>query len=215
LKQDAFDNKISALRAQMNPHFIFNSLNSIQHLITSDKKEAAVKYLNKFSLLMRNLLESSIESNIVLTDEIKLLHKYLELESLRFDYAFSYQIEVHENLNPDSVEMPILIVQPFVENAILHGLLSKKNGDKKLHILFRKEKNILICEIDDNGIGRHASEHLKPLLKKTRKSRGISVTENRLQIQNQFEENNITIIDKVDKNGEASGTKVIIKIQID
>ncbi|MCR9181689.1 MAG: histidine kinase [Flavobacteriaceae bacterium] len=215
LEHTAYENKISALRAQMNPHFIFNSLNSIQHLIISDKKEAAIKYLNKFSLLMRNLLESSIEKNILLSEEINLLNKYLELESLRFDNAFEFSIEVHKNLDPDVVEVPILIVQPFIENALLHGLLSKKEDDKKLHVLFRKEENNLVCEIDDNGIGREASQKLKPFLKSEKKSRGIEVTQKRLQIQNEGDDNNITIIDKVDENGEAAGTKVIIKIQID
>lgn len=217
LEQTAFENKISALRAQMNPHFIFNSLNSIQHLIISDNKEGAIKYLNKFSSLMRNLLESSIEKNIVLSDEINLLHKYLELESLRFDNAFDFSIEVHENLNPDLVEVPILIVQPFVENALHHGLLSKKGGDKKLKIVFKKVKNTLVCEIDDNGIGREASQKLKPFLKSEKKSRGIEVTQKRLRIQNDEDEdeNNITIIDKTNEKGEPAGTKVIIKIQIE
>lgn len=215
LEQTAYENKISALRAQMNPHFIFNSLNSIQHLIISDKKEAAIKYLNKFSMLMRNLLESSIEKSILLSEEINLLHKYLELESLRFDNAFEFSIEVHENLDPDVIEVPILIVQPFIENALLHGLLSKKDDDKKLKVQFRKEKNNLICEIDDNGIGRKASKKLKPFLKSEKKSRGIEVTQKRLQIQNEGDENNITIIDKMDENGLPTGTKVIIKIQIE
>lgn len=215
LKQMAFENKISALRAQMNPHFIFNSLNSIQHLIISDKKEGAIKYLNKFSSLMRNLLESSIEKNIVLTEEINLLHKYLELESLRFDNAFNFKIKVHENINPDLVEVPILIVQPFVENALHHGLLSKKEGEKILKIYFKKEKNNLVCEIDDNGIGREASQKLKPLLKSDKKSRGIEVTQKRLQIQNDDAQNNITIIDKYNEKGEPAGTKVIIKIHIE
>lgn len=214
LEHTAYENKISALRAQMNPHFIFNSLNSIQHLIISDKKESAIKYLNKFSLLLRNLLESSIEKNILLSEEINLLHKYLELESLRFDNAFEFSIDVHKNLDPNVVEVPILIVQPFIENALLHGLMGKKEENKKLHVLFRKEKNNLVCEIDDNGIGREASQKLKPFLKSEKKSRGIEVTQKRLQIQNENDENNITIIDKVDENGEAAGTKVIINIQI-
>lgn len=215
LEQVAYENKISALRAQMNPHFIFNSLNSIQHLILSDKKEAAIKYLNKFSMLMRNLLESSIEKSILLSEEINLLHKYLELESLRYDNAFEFSIEVHENIDPDVIEVPILIVQPFIENALLHGLLNKKEGAKKLKVLFREEKNNLICEIDDNGIGREASKKLKPILKFEKKSRGIEVTQKRLQIQNDGDKNNITIIDKMDENGKAIGTKVIIKIQIE
>src|SRR5690606_14996337 len=184
LEQTAYQNKISALRAQMNPHFIFNSLNSIQHLIIADKREAAVKYLNKFSLLMRNLLETSIEKSIVLSEEINLLNKYLELESLRFDNAFTYTIEVDPPLNPDLIEVPMLVVQPFVENALVHGLLPKKEGDKTLRILFKKEGNMLVCEIEDNGIGRKASQNLNPYLKSEKKSRAIEITEKRLSMQN-------------------------------
>lgn len=147
LKQSAYNNQISALRAQMNPHFIFNSLSSIQHLITSDKKESAVKYLNKFSLLMRNLLEGSIEANVVLAEEILLLEKYLELEALRFNNSFHYSITVEENLDPKAVEVPSLIIQPFVENAILHGLLKKREDDKQILIRFRKQDSFIICEI--------------------------------------------------------------------
>src|SRR5690606_24056208 len=113
------------------------------------------------------------------------------------------------------VEVPILIVQPFVENALHHGLLSKKEGEKILKIYFKKEKNNLVCEIDDNGIGREASQKLKPLLKSDKKSRGIEVTQKRLQIQNDDAQNNITIIDKYNEKGEPAGTKVIIKIHIE
>lgn len=215
LRQTAYENQISALRAQMNPHFIFNSLSSIQHLITSNKKESAVKYLNKFSLLMRNLLESSIEANGVLAEEISLLEKYLELESLRFNHSFKYKIEVDDNLDVNAIEVPSLLVQPFVENAILHGLLNKKEGDKTLSVHFKKNDEFIICEIEDNGVGRKTSKDEKSILKATKKSRGIEVTEKRLQLLNQSEGNSIQIIDKTDENGKPTGTLVIIKISIE
>lgn len=215
LEQTVFKNKISALRAQMNPHFIFNSLNSIQHLIIANKREAAVKYLNKFSLLMRNLLETSIEKSIVLSEEINLLRKYLELESLRFDHSFTYTIEVDASLNPDLIEVPMLVVQPFVENALVHGLLPKKEGVKTLRVGFKKENNILICEVEDNGIGRQASQNSITYLKSKKKSRGIEITSKRLSIQNPFIENQITFEDLVDESGAAIGTKVIIKTMLD
>ena len=208
-----FENK--ALRAQMNPHFIFNSLSSIQHLIISGKKEASIKYLNKFSLLMRNLLESSIETNVVLTEEISLLEKYLELESLRFSESFQFSITVDEQLDPDTVEVPALIVQPFVENAILHGLLKKNEGEKLLQIRFKKVAHFIICEVEDNGIGRQASEALESELKNSKKSRGIEVTEKRLKMLNKSEDVFFQIIDKTDKMGKATGTLVIIKIGIE
>jgi sensor histidine kinase YesM len=215
LEQTVFKNKISALRAQMNPHFIFNSLNSIQHLIIANKREAAVKYLNKFSLLMRNLLETSIEKSIVLSEEINLLRKYLELESLRFDHSFTYTIKVDASLNPDLIEVPMLVVQPFVENALVHGLLPKKEGVKTLRVGFKKENNILICEVEDNGIGRQASQNSITYLKSKKKSRGIEITSKRLSIQNPFIENQITFEDLVDESGAAIGTKVIIKTMLD
>jgi sensor histidine kinase YesM len=204
-----------ALRAQMNPHFIFNSLSSIQHLITSDKKESAVKYLNKFSLLMRNLLESSFDANVILAEEISLLKKYLELEALRFDNSFEYSITVDQNLDQDAVEVPALLIQPFVENAILHGLLNKTEGEKKLQIHFKKEDSFIICEIKDNGIGRKASEKYKSVLKSSKKSRGIEVTKKRLQLLNPSEENRLQFIDKTDELGNPEGTLVIIKISIE
>lgn len=215
LKQTAYDNQISALRAQMNPHFIFNSLSSIQHLITSENKESAIKYLNKFSLLMRNLLESSIEAKIVLSEEISLLDKYLALEALRFNNSFQYRISVNENLDAQAIEVPALLVQPFVENAILHGLLNKTEEDKLLEVRFRKENEFIICEIEDNGIGRKASAEKKSPLKASKKSRGIEVTEKRLALLNNSKENNIEIIDKLNATNQSEGTLVIIKILIE
>ncbi|PKV48906.1 7TM protein involved in diverse intracellular signaling [Aquimarina sp. MAR_2010_214] len=212
-EKESFINNCKALRAQINPHFIFNSLGSIQHLIVFEKKEAALKYLKKFSLLMRNLLENSIETNILLSDEINLLHQYLELETLRFDTSFEYTIHVDDVLNTDAEEVPMLIIQPFVENAILYGLLNKNGGSKKLNICFRKEKKYIICEVDDNGIGRSAAKNINSSLKKTTKSRGLELTEKRLQRFHKSEEKNIEIIDKIDTYGASIGTRVIIKIQ--
>lgn len=215
LRQAAHDNQISALRAQMNPHFIFNSLSSIQHLITTGNKESAIKYLNKFSLLMRNLLESSIEAKIVLSEEISLLKKYLSLEALRFNNSFKYTILVAENLDAEAIEVPALLVQPFVENAILHGLLNKSGANKLLEVRFGKKDEFIICEIEDNGIGRKASAERKSPLKASKKSRGIEVTEKRLELLNNFNGNSIEIIDKTNDKREPEGTLVILKISIE
>jgi sensor histidine kinase YesM len=213
-QKESLVNENRALRAQMNPHFIFNSLSSIQNLITTEKKEAAIKYLNKFSILMRNLLESSFDTNMILSDEIALLEKYLQLEALRFNDAFNYTITVEEDLDPDSIEIPALLVQPFVENAILHGLLNKQGTDKELIVRFRIHNSLLICEIDDNGIGRVAASEKSSLLKRTNKSRGIEVTEKRLQLLNGYQDESIQITDKYDLLGNPSGTLVKIKIVI-
>lgn len=210
-QQEATKNKTKALRAQINPHFIFNSLSSIQHLITSNDKVSTLKYLSKFSRLTRNILESSIETNVVLEDEIKMLKDYLELESLRFDNAFSYKINIDEAINTNSIEVPFMILQPFIENAIIHGLLNKEGHDKKLNISFKQNLNNLECTIDDNGIGREASGRKKNIHKN--KSRGLEVTKERLKIINKTDDN-ITIIDKIGSNNEPLGTTVIIKINL-
>lgn len=206
--------EISALRAQMNPHFIFNSLNSIQHLILNNDRISALKYLSKFGKLTRNLLESSIETKLTLADEIKLLNSYLELESLRFDKMFNYKINVAENLNTNNIEIPILLIQPFVENAIIHGLVNKEYGEKTLMICFKKQENHITCKIEDNGVGRIASKRINSPMKKQKKSRGMEITEKRLDLltHTQTGKNTIDIIDKYDLNGIPTGTEVIITI---
>ncbi len=214
-QKDSFVNQSRALRAQMNPHFIFNSLSSIQYLISNEQKESAIKYLNKFSALMRNLLEGSIESNNLLANEISLLEKYLELESLRFDSSFNYKIIIDENIDTSAIEIPTLILQPFVENAILHGLLNRSQADKLLLLSFALEDSYLVCKIEDNGIGREAAEEMKSALVGSKKSRGIEVTEKRLQMLNKHQNNHFQIIDKKDNKGNSLGTLVIIKIYIE
>lgn len=214
-QKESLANENRALRAQMNPHFIFNSLSSIQNLITSGKKEFAVKYLNKFSLLMRNLLESSFDTNVILSEEISLLEKYLQLEALRFNDSFDYHIKVEENIDPDAIEIPALLVQPFVENAILHGLLNKVDNNKKLEISFSKSDAYVICKIEDNGIGRKAAAEKASLYQRKNKSRGIEVTKKRLEILNPNKENPITITDKYDSNGNSEGTIVTLIISIE
>lgn len=212
-QKESFINNNKALRSQINPHFIFNSLVSIQHLILSDKKDLAIQYLSKFSSLTRKVLDSSFEDTVFLSEEIKLLKQYIELERLRFHHTFNYTINIQDELEPDTTEVPMLIVQPFVENAILHGLLNKKDDDKQLTITFRKEESCICCEVDDNGIGRKASIAFKTLIKH-KVSRGIEVTSNRLKNLNTSVNNQVRFIDKTDDNGNEIGTTVIIKIPI-
>ncbi len=207
-QEEAIRNKNKALRAQINPHFIFNALSSIQHFITDNNKTGALKYLSKFSRLTRNILESSMESRIVLSDEIKMINDYLALEALRFDNSFKYEIIVAPEVEQDIIEIPMLIIQPFIENAIIHGLLNKKSKDKLLVIKFNDKQTYLECIIDDNGIGRKAAQKFK---RHTNKSRGLEVTEERLKTNNQSD-CNIEVIDKYDANNLAVGTRVIIKI---
>lgn len=182
MEKEAFKTKLGALRAQINPHFIFNSLSSIQHLISSGQKEAALSYLSKFSKFVRQVLENSLDVQVSLEKEIELLRVYLDLESLRFDHAFSYRIETPQNFDLSFFEVPMLIVQPFVENAIKHGLMPKKSGERMVCVRFVEDENSLRCEIEDNGIGRKAAAALKQ--NDYRPSRGMALTEERLKMIN-------------------------------
>ncbi len=214
-EQQAHINHIQALRAQMNPHFIFNSLSSIQHLVLKNDTQSALSYLSKFSKLMRSTLESSIEKNVLLDEEIKLLQAYLELEKLRFENDFSYAITAAPQIDTSKYEVPLLIVQPFAENAILHGLLHKKEGLKELLIHFDDNEHFLICTIKDNGIGRAESRKINEQKSRYKAvSRGVELTEKRLRAL--YQKNNryipIEIHDLYDENDAPVGTEVILNI---
>jgi LytS/YehU family sensor histidine kinase len=214
LQQDALTEKTKALRAQINPHFIFNALNSLQNLVIKNNTVSALKYLSNFSRLVRNVLESSFESNAALEMEIKMLNDYLELESLRFDNAFSYEINCKTDIDTASIEIPFMICQPFAENAIIHGLLPKQDGEKKLTIDFNVDGNLLICTIDDTGVGRQAAGDNGPWQQEKKKSRGIEVSKLRLDSSGKTSDN-YEIIDKKDSNGNPMGTKVILKLVVE
>ncbi len=204
-EKDAFQTKLGALRAQINPHFIFNSLSSIQHLISSGQKEAALSYLTKFSKFVRQVLENSIDVHVTLEKEVELLKVYLDLESLRFDHSFSFQIDFPENSNLSYQEVPMLIVQPFVENAIKHGLMPKQSGERKVWIRFFDHEDHILCEVEDNGIGRKASTASKSDIH--RPSRGMALTEERLKMANGADYSNQIIIEDL-----VEGTKITIKL---
>lgn len=212
-KQEAIINKNKALRAQINPHFIFNALSSIQHLILKKKNTSALNYLSKFSRITRNALEASIDGQATLDEEIKMLNDYLELESLRFDHAFSFRVEVEEQLVPSEMDIPFMITQPFVENAILHGLLPKTSGKKELTVAFEEKDDDLICTIDDTGIGRNNHQNATGPNQEKRKSRGLEVTLSRLASW-PYGSGKVEIIDKVDKNNVPLGTKVVIVVPL-
>jgi len=215
VQEESINNYIKALRAQMNPHFIFNSLSSIQHLVLKSDTTAALKYLSKFSQLMRSTLENSIEKNVTLAEEIKLLETYLDLESLRFDGSFSYEINVDKHLNTHMLEVPLLIIQPFVENAIIHGLLYKKEGEKKLVIAFSENNSHIFATIEDNGIGREASKTMQEKSSKPGKiSRGMELTKKRIEVlETQPDKTGSYVIeDLTDHSGNPTGTRVIVKI---
>lgn len=204
---DLINAKLTALRSQMNPHFIFNALNSIQNLILKADTERSYDYIVLFSKLVRSTLNYSEQEYISLDDEVEFLEVYLQLEKLRFDEDFVYRIE---NRCEELISIPPLIIQPFVENALLHGLLSKK-GNKELNIIFDMEGSRLMCTIVDNGIGRARSKEIQVRQGRERKSFALNALQKRLDIMQKQYEHTIgyEFIDLYDQD-QALGTKVII-----
>jgi streptogramin lyase len=212
-KQQLTELESMALRSQMNPHFIFNSLNAINRFILKSEKIAASDYLSKFSKLIRNILENSKLQWISLENEIETLQLYLELEAMRFKEKFVFYVKLDDSIEATFIQIPPMIVQPFAENAIWHGLMPSKKRCE-LHITFSLKNNELICTIADNGIGRPASakHQLQKIENKT--SIGISDTEKRILLMNHStaQTNVLQIEDMVDEVGNSLGTKVNIKI---
>jgi len=208
--------EMQALRAQMNPHFIFNCLNSINRYIVKSDQTTASLYLTKFAKLIRLILDNSNSKNVILTNELEALKLYIEMEALRFDRKFTYEVKVENRLGSDTVELPPLIIQPYVENAIWHGLLHKEsNGHLSVRVSMNGD-SMLECIIEDNGVGRDKAKELRSKSATSRKSLGMQLTENRLSLLNKHAELNasVEIIDLKNGHGEASGTKVILKIPV-
>jgi LytS/YehU family sensor histidine kinase len=205
--------KLEALRSQMNPHFIFNSLNAIQECILTNKVDAAYEYLSKFSKLQRMVLNNSEKDLISLGSETEMLELYLSLESLRFSKSFSYSINTNGLTDDDDIMIPSLITQPLVENAIWHGLRNKE-GEKILLITYEEKNGYLYITIDENGIGREKAALIreKKLGSSQFASKGTIMLRQRLQVLGQQLKTHIAleIIDKKDEAGNAAGTTVII-----
>ncbi len=204
-----------ALRAQMNPHFIFNTLSSIQHYISNNDTDAALKYLSKFAKLMRRIMDNSKQQVIAVAEEINALDLYLELEVMRFDKKFEYHIIIDPQIDQAYDRIPSMLIQPYVENAILHGLLPKQ-GNGKITITLIKQNDTILCTIEDNGIGRESSMEFKKNRVQQHKSMGMSITKERLDILNSSLNSTIyaEIIDLFE-DGKASGTKVRLVIPLD
>ena len=219
VKQLSLDNQLIALklenlRSQMNPHFIFNALNSIQEYIILNQKKLASEYLGKFADLIRTYLNHSTKGKITLQEEIDCLEMYLELEKLRFEDKLNYTINTFGNLKPTDLNIPTMLIQPYVENALKHGLLHKKNN-RNLSINFKiNEKEKLVnCTIIDNGIGRSEVEKLKLKSNKKHTSFATKATEDRLNLLNYGKQKaiGVTILDLF-KEEKPAGTKVEISI---
>ena len=206
--------EILNLRTRINPHFLYNVMNSIQHFITVNDKKSGLSYLTRFSRLMRKYLSYNEEGLITLQEEIELLTNYLDLEKLRFEDKFDYKIEISNEVDAEQVLIPFLMVQPFAENAILHGLV-KRTSQEELYIHFKAQDGYLTCTIDDNGVGRAQAQ--KDCPKDKEKSNGIQLSIERLQLHYSYPEGlkPIVITDKMDQNGHPLGTHVQIKIPMD
>ncbi len=214
-KRELLSSKLTALRAQMNPHFIFNSLNSLSDFILQEEKRSANKYLSKFSKLMRMILNNSSKEFLSLDEANESLELYLSLEELRFDNDFKYDISIDEKLDTLSVGIPSMLIQPFVENALIHGL-KPKEGIKSLLISFKKiDQFKLLVTVEDNGIGREKSEELKVENSKEYGSKALNITAKRLRLinDNTGKNHKLRIIDLYDEDKNAIGTKIELTLE--
>ncbi|HLF64080.1 MAG TPA: histidine kinase [Saprospiraceae bacterium] len=215
LERDIRESQVQTLRAQMNPHFIFNALNSIQHFILDNQKENSVKYLSRVSQLIRRVLQNSTTPNILLDEELQTLKAYVEIEQLRFHAAFTFTCTVDEEVPTEILRIPHLMIQPFIENAILHGLVHLKgNGILTLQVRPYREDEAIEVIITDNGIGRE--EAAKRSKQSPRKHNSISTgsIEARIRLLLPDEQQPVLIEDLKDENGRAAGTRVRLTIPI-
>jgi hypothetical protein len=217
-KEFAIQNKIrdleaAALRAQMNPHFIFNCLVSIQQFIAENDVDSATTYLGRFAKLVRLALHSSIDGRHSLREEVEMLENYLALEQLRFKNRFSYEIQVSPDLNTDEISIPPILIQPFVENAIVHGMKNKQ-GDGRIEIAFSKNENLLVVTVTDNGPGISDSQQLKTAT--GHKSVGMTLTQRRLDILSGHQKDeNLSHENIIDEDGGIIGSRVTVGIPVE
>ena len=212
-KHQLVDSELRALRSQMNPHFIFNSLNSIQYFILKKQPQEAYTYLSKFASLMRKILQNSRLKYISISDETEWLELYLEMEKLRMDNNLDFVIDTGNIEDVENTHIPTMLIQPYVENSIIHGLLSKEN-DRRIRIDFNKRDDHIVCVVEDNGIGREASKALNEKRVRKHDSAGMALTKTRLKILSEGKGDfDVQIEDLTDAKGP-SGTKVTIFIPL-
>ena len=207
--------RLVALRAQMNPHFIGNSLNAIESLVKQHKEKEASRYIVKFSRLSRMVLDNSEHTTITLAKELEALQYYLELEKLRYGDQLDYHVEVGEGIDPISTQFPPMVLQPYIENAIWHGIHPKETpGTVWIHISQEREQGLLVCSIKDNGIGREKSQQLKKSSHLEQESKGMKITEERIAGFQQMKGSKVDVIDLTDDKGQAEGTQIIITLPL-
>lgn len=207
--------EMKALRAQMNPHFIFNCLNSIYHFMSKKDTEQASKYLIKFSNLIRSILENSLHQEVALSEDLEALELYIQLEQMRLDHKFKYEIQIQDGLNINTIYVPPLIMQPFVENSIWHGLSEKEVGGLiTIEILI--ENNSLKYILEDNGKNKVKASDLPEIEKLKKSSIGIAATKERLDLVNQKTnaQANFLMIDLKDEKNNYCGKRIELKLPL-
>jgi hypothetical protein len=206
--------EMTALRSQMNPHFLFNSLNSVNNFIIKNKKEEASEYLTKFSRLVRMVLQNSQEKLVTLENELTALRLYIQMESLRFKDEFNYIEKVSPEIDLKAHRLPPLLLQPYVENAIWHGLLHLTDRKGRLILAIEPMAKGIKITIEDNGVGREKSEMLKSKTAMKKKSMGMQINADRMGLSKDLYEFNIDVEleDMMSSEGRAAGTRVNIKI---
>jgi ligand-binding sensor domain-containing protein len=215
-RQQIAETEMKALRAQMNPHFIFNCLNSIQKYILKQDHFAASQYLTRFSRLIRLILDHSNQQVIQLSSELELLKLYAEMEQLRFDNRFDFEVQIAADIDTQIAAIPSMLIQPYLENAIWHGLLHKDEKGRLLLSFNRSEDNMLKVAIEDNGVGRAMAAELKSKQVLKKKSYGMQITEDRIAIINRIQNINATseVTDLFDAEGRPAGTRVVLMIPL-
>ena len=215
INQQLAEAQLSALQTQMNPHFIFNSLNSIKGMILENEQQKASRYLSKFAQMIRMTLNQSKEILTTMCENLEHLENYLEMEKLRFDDSFTFKIIVGESIDLEDTLIPTLMIQPLAENAIWHGLMQKE-GEKKLLICFSQMNGTISCTIEDNGIGINRSEQLKSFVKRTHQSVGLNNLRNRIKILNEKFDIGcfLDISDLNELNKEKTGTCALLRFNV-
>lgn len=207
---------MQVFRAQMNPHFIFNSLTGVEYFILQNDKRKASAYLNKFASLIRIILSNSRKDVVLFADDLKTIKLYVDLELLRFNHNFCYITDVDESLMENDYKVPPLLIQPFVENAILHGFSSSQKKNLRLKISALRKGDYVIYMIEDNGIGRKESAANNALNKRNHQSLGLQITQQRIDLFNEQHkgESSVNIEDLYDEFLHPAGTKVTVKIKM-
>ncbi|WP_232074163.1 ligand-binding sensor domain-containing protein [Spirosoma aureum] len=215
LRERIAASEMKALRSQMNPHFLYNSLNAIRLFILQNDSDNADKYLVKFARLMRLILDNSRQEWVTISSEVEQLQLYLELEQLRFNSKFDFALTTDPSLAQENLSIPPMIIQPYIENAILHGIAHKRSRGT-ITVGINRQGDHLECIVDDDGVGRQKAQELKSKTVSAHKSVGLKVTEERLQLitQRSGKESGVVVIDKTDDNNEPVGTRVIIQLPV-